>query len=55
MVGTIRKNKTELSIEFTKAQSSGTLKYDFYQHITLVYHLPKKSKNVLLWIMMIQG
>lgn len=58
VVGTIRKNKRELPVEFTKPKHPvNTSMFGFNQHITLVSHVPKKIKMYCLcphYIMMMQ-
>lgn len=49
-VGTIRKNKRELPVEFScpVRRPVGSSMFGFQEEITLVSYIPKRSKNVLL-------
>ena len=49
-VGTLRKNKREIPPDFlpTKTRDVGSTLYGFTKDITLVSHVPKKNKAVLL-------
>ncbi|XP_050509192.1 uncharacterized protein LOC126886348 [Diabrotica virgifera virgifera] len=50
LVGTIRKNKKQLPLEFVQnnGRCIGSSMFGFYDGITLVSHIPKKNRNVLL-------
>jgi len=48
VVGTLRKNKREIPISFTRAASAGTARYAYSEKNTLLSYSPKKNKVVLL-------
>lgn len=50
MIGTIRKNKKEIPLEFTNTRSRPVQSsmFAFKDHCTLVSYVPKKYKNILL-------
>lgn len=43
MVGTLRKNKREIPLEFTRTASAGTIRFAYANNSTLVFYCPKKN------------
>lgn len=50
VIGTVRKNKTELPIEFSRPTKRPiyTSMFGFTEDLTIVSYIPKKGKNVIL-------